>query len=134
MADHRRSIRHELRVMKRGLYQFALLLPNGTVAREQPLSGKSTKGLLDQPRFVEFFRLLDEDLPGEVGMTELIDMPRADLVVSDVAEFTRDAHAKCQRIEGEPLREHLTDDGQHNVDVRSWRPRQSCHCSPASTR
>src|SRR5678815_278457 len=80
MADHHRSIRHELRMMKRGLYQLALLLPDRAVAREQPLSGKRTKRLLDQPRLVEFFRLIDEDLPGEVGMIELIDVQRADLI------------------------------------------------------
>ena len=91
--------------MKRGLYQLALLLPDGAVAREQPLSGERTERLLDQPRLVEFFRLLDEDLPGEVGMIQLIHVQRADLVVSDVAELARDVQAERQRIEGEPLRE-----------------------------
>jgi hypothetical protein len=36
-----------------------------------PCPAKAPNACLDQPRLVEFFRLLDEDLPGEVGMTEL---------------------------------------------------------------
>src|SRR5262245_52076829 len=127
MADHHGSVRRELSVMKGGLYQLALLLPKCAVAREQPLPGKRTKRLFDLARLVELLRFLDEDLFGKVWMGQLIHVQRPHLVVRDVAELARDGKAEGERIEREPTRKHLTDAGEHEVDVWAGRPYRSRH-------
>ena len=105
--------------MERGLDQPALLLPERAVARQQPFPGKGTKRLLDQPRLVEFLRLLDENLPREVGMSQLIHVQRARLVIRDVAVLPCDVQTERERIEREDRRQHLPDDRERQVDVRT---------------
>src|SRR5262249_40557063 len=99
-------------VMKRGLNQFPLLLPERAVARQQAFAGKRVEGALQQPRLMEFLGLLDEDLPRKVGMRQLIDAQRADLVVDDVAERARVLDRESEGIEREKARQHLRDAGQ----------------------
>ena len=119
VIDHDRAIRDEVAVMERRLHQPALPLPQRAVARQQPFASERTERALDQPRLVEFVRLLDEDLPREVGVIQLIDVQRAQAVVRDVAELARDGQAECEGIEWEQPRQHLADNGEQQVDART---------------
>jgi hypothetical protein len=62
--------------------------------------------MLDQPWLVEVLGLLDEDLSDEVGVIQLVDVQRTDLIVSDIAEPPCDIQAERQRIERKDPRQH----------------------------
>lgn len=55
-------------MMERGLYELSLLLPQGAVAGDQAFAGKRTKGAFDQPRLIEFLRLLGNSVRGVGGV------------------------------------------------------------------
>ena len=105
--------------MEGGLDQPALLLPELAVARQQPFPGKGTKRLLDEARLDELLRLLDQNLPRQVGVGQLIDVQRARFVIRDIAVLPCDVQTERERIEREDRRQHLPDDRQRHVDVRT---------------
>src|SRR5207244_7177077 len=77
---------------------------------------------LDQPRLVELLRLLDEDLTREVWMIQLVDVQRTNAVMRDIAELACDVQSEGERIERKHARQHLSDDGERQVDARTRRP------------
>jgi hypothetical protein len=74
---------------------------------------------------VELVRLVDQDLPRQIGMRELIHMQRTDTVVRDIAVLPRDVQPEREGVEREPLRHHLADGGEQEVDAGAGRPPQT---------
>ena len=78
---------------------------------------------------MEFLSLFDQNLPRQVGVTELINVQGTQLVMGDIAELTRDVEAEFQDVEWKQRRQHLTDQGERKVDARTVRvwliPRRS---------
>src|SRR4029077_1884889 len=107
---HDVAVAREPAVMEGGLDQPALLLPELPVARQQPFPGKGQKGLLDETRLDELLRLLDQNLPRQVGVGQLIYVYRTSLVIRDIAVLPRDVQAERERIERKDRRQQLPDD------------------------
>jgi hypothetical protein len=70
---------------------------------------------------VKFVRLIDQNLPDEAGVIQLIDMQRPQLVMSDVSKVASNTGRKRKRVEGEPLGPYLAcDDGQKVKPGAVW--------------
>ncbi|HMF93898.1 MAG TPA: hypothetical protein VKE96_06370 [Vicinamibacterales bacterium] len=134
VGDHDRRVGRKVRVMKGGLDQFSLLLPERAVAGQQSLSCKRPERVLEQTRLVKSFGMLDQDLTRQVGMVHLIHVQRAEMVVREIAIPPRDVETEGQRIERDGPGQHLAQDGEQQMNAGTWGSRRHavrlCRSSP----